>query len=107
VSGLIAAQPGSAWSYGASILTFLFPMLLFIAVAGALYVLYTKPQPVPGSRYAERAVGATPQVRSGGPNVPEPQHAAPAGGQSAPSAVSQPTAASGDGEQAAAGGADE
>jgi hypothetical protein len=36
------------WSFGGSILTFAFPMLLFIAVAAALYVLYTKPAAVPG-----------------------------------------------------------
>ncbi len=48
--GVIAAA-GSDWTYGASILTFAFPMLLFIAVAGALYVLYTKPHLVPGHRY--------------------------------------------------------
>jgi hypothetical protein len=38
------------WSFGGSILTFAFPMLLFIAVAVALYVLYTKPAAVPGRR---------------------------------------------------------
>jgi hypothetical protein len=38
------------WSFGGSILTFAFPMLLFIAVAAALYVLYTKPAFVPGHR---------------------------------------------------------
>ncbi len=48
--GVIAAA-GSDWTYGASILTFVFPELLFIAVAGALYVLYTKPHLVPGHRY--------------------------------------------------------
>ena len=48
--GLMAAA-GSDWTYGASILTFVFPELLFIAVAGALYVLYTKPHLVPGHRY--------------------------------------------------------
>ena len=48
--GLIAVA-GSDWSYGGSILTFVFPELLFIAVAGALYVLYTKPHLVPGHRY--------------------------------------------------------
>lgn len=48
--GVIAAA-GSAWSYGGSILTFVFPELLFLAVAGALYVLYTKPHLVPGHRY--------------------------------------------------------
>jgi len=38
------------WSFGGSILTFAFPMLLFIGVAAALYVLYTKPVAVPGRR---------------------------------------------------------
>ena len=38
------------WSFGGSILTFVFPMLLFIVVAAALYVLYTKPTVVPGHR---------------------------------------------------------
>jgi hypothetical protein len=50
VPGVIAAA-GSDWTYGASILTFVFPELLFLAVAGALYVLYTKPHLVPGHRY--------------------------------------------------------
>jgi len=40
----------SAWTFGGSILTFAFPMILFIVVAGALYVLYTKPESVPGHR---------------------------------------------------------
>jgi len=51
VHGLIAASPTGDWSYGAAILTFVFPMLLFVGVAGALYVLYTKPHLVPGHRY--------------------------------------------------------
>ena len=41
---------GSAWSVGASILTFVFPMILFLAVAGSLFVAYTKPSVVPGHR---------------------------------------------------------
>ena len=40
---LMAAAGGSAWSYGASILTFVVPMLLFIFVAGGLWVAYTRP----------------------------------------------------------------
>jgi hypothetical protein len=40
----------NGWSFGGSILTFAFPMLLFIAVAVGLYVLYTKPSAVPGHR---------------------------------------------------------
>ena len=47
----VIAMAGGYWTYGGSILTFAFPMLLFIAVAGALYVLYTKPHLVPGHRY--------------------------------------------------------
>ena len=47
----VLAVAGSDWTYGASILTFVFPELLFIGVAGALYVLYTKPHLVPGHRY--------------------------------------------------------
>ena len=52
--GLIADSPGGAWSTGAAILTFVFPMLLFIAVAAALYVLYTKPEVVPGHQVPSR-----------------------------------------------------
>ena len=52
----------SAWSFGGSMLTFVFPMILFIAVAAALYVVYTKPGLVPGHRdaRAERSVSHTP-----------------------------------------------
>ena len=48
--GLIVASAASAWSFGGSILTFAFPMILFIVVAVGLYVLYTKPELVPGHR---------------------------------------------------------
>jgi hypothetical protein len=47
MNGLIEASAGG-WSYGGAILTFAFPMILFIAVMGALYVVYTKPEAVPG-----------------------------------------------------------
>ena len=63
VHGVIAASAdGSAWSFGGSILTFAFPMILFIVVAGALYVAYTKPELVPGHRApaSERPVSYTP-----------------------------------------------
>jgi hypothetical protein len=50
VHGLIADGAGGAWTFGSSILTFAFPMLLFIVVAAALYVLYTKPEYTPGHR---------------------------------------------------------
>ena len=52
---------GSAWSLDGSILTFAFPMILFIVVAVALYVLDTKPEVVPGHRTpsVERPVSYT------------------------------------------------
>ena len=58
---MIADSAGGAWTFGGSILTFAFPMLLFIVVAAALYVAYTKPELVPGHRNpaAERAVTYT------------------------------------------------
>jgi hypothetical protein len=79
VRGLIEAVAGSDWTYGASILTFLFPELLFIAVAGALYVVYTMPHLVPGHRYqvqirppvAGAAVPGTPGG-AGQPGAPPP-----------------------------------
>jgi len=61
VNGVIADSAGGAWSFGGSILTFAFPMILFIAVAVALYILYTKPEVVPGHRVpsVERPVSYT------------------------------------------------
>jgi len=61
VHGVIANPVGSAWSFGGSILTFAFPMILFIVVAATLYVLYTKPEMVPGHRVrpSERPVSYT------------------------------------------------
>ena len=55
----------SAWTYGASILTFLFPMLLFVGVATTLYVVFTKPSVVPGHSEpaVARPIGFTPAVR--------------------------------------------
>ena len=64
--------PTGDWTYGAAILSFAFPMLLFIAVAGALYVLYTKPHLVPGHRYnmQMRAITATPAPETTAPGRP-------------------------------------
>jgi hypothetical protein len=59
VHSLIAQGPSGAWNSGAAILTFVFPMLLFIAVAGALYILYTKPEVAPGHRSVERPISYT------------------------------------------------
>lgn len=58
---MIADPAGSAWTFGGSILSFAFPMLLFIVVACALYVAYTKPELSPGHRNpaAQRSVSYT------------------------------------------------
>ena len=67
--GVIAALTGSAWSYGGSILSFLFPMILFLVVATSLYVVYTKPSVVPGHREQTiaRPIGWTPVARMPSP----------------------------------------
>jgi hypothetical protein len=76
---VIADSAGSAWTFGASILTFAFPMILFIVVAVALYVLYTKPEIVPGHPVptTERPVSYT--ALPGKPTTDREAPAAPAG----------------------------
>jgi hypothetical protein len=58
VHGVLADSSGGAWSFASSMITFVFPMILFIAVAATLYVIYTKPELVPGHREprAERPI---------------------------------------------------
>ena len=86
--GLIADGAGGAWTFGGSILTFAFPMILFIVVAGGLYVLYTKPEFVPGHRAPglERPVSYTPI-----PGKPTPT---PDARPQAPASTAEPAAAS-------------
>ena len=82
---VIADTAGGAWTFGGSILTFVFPMLLFVVVAIALYVVYTKPETVPGRwvHGAERSVSYT--SIPGQPSAPAPPAAAasPAGAEMA------------------------
>jgi hypothetical protein len=91
VHGLIADGAGGAWTFGGSILTFAFPMILFIVVAGGLYVLYTKPEFVPGHRAPglERPVSYTPI-----PGQPTPTSDAPATTTAPPPASTAPAPAS-------------
>lgn len=74
----MADSAGSAWTFGGSILTFAFPEILFIVVAVTLYVLYTKPEYVPGHwvRGAERSVSYT--AMPGKPTADRRTPAAPA-----------------------------
>ena len=90
----MADSAGGAWSFGSSILTFAFPMILFIVVAVALYVLYTKPEVVPGHRVpsVERPVSYTAI-----PGTPAASEApgSPASAAGAPAAPTSPAAAAG------------
>jgi hypothetical protein len=67
---VIASSPSGDWTYGAAILSFAFPMILFIVVASALYVLYTKPHLVPGHRYNVVLRSVTDTAVAGTPGVP-------------------------------------
>jgi hypothetical protein len=87
VPEVITAAPASAWTYGGAILTFVFPMVLFLAVAIGLYVIYTKPSTVPGHREqaVARPIGFTPVARlprsdetSGQGRLAGPQYVFPA-----------------------------
>jgi hypothetical protein len=91
VQGVIADSAGGAWTFGASILSFAFPMILFTFVAIALYVLYTKPEFVPGhpAPGLERPVSYTPV-----PGPPAVSHETPpAVSREAPPAVSREASA--------------
>jgi hypothetical protein len=93
----------SAWTFGGSILSFAFPMLLFILVASALYVLYTKPEFVPGHRApgVERPVSYTPVP--GKPIVDARAQAQPAAAQTTPAAAQTAPASVGEATPADAG----
>ncbi len=57
-----------------AVLTFAFPMILFIIAAGALWVLYTTPHaaPRPGGDSRGRSVSATPATRDPWPAARQP-----------------------------------
>jgi hypothetical protein len=50
VPAVLAAATGSDWNAGGSILTFYFPIGLFIVVAAILYLQFTRPHTVPGHK---------------------------------------------------------
>ena len=60
--GLIHATAASGWSLSGSILTFAMPMLLFIAAATVLYLLFSRPHQVPGHRVLAPAQAAQPDA---------------------------------------------
>lgn len=77
---VIAGATGSDWSAGGAILTFYFPVALFVVVAGTLYLLFSRPHrrvPAHHGMAAAQAGAATPErVR------PSPASGTPAAGAS-------------------------
>jgi hypothetical protein len=72
----------SAWTLGGSIFTFAPMYLLFIAVAAALYVVYTKPGVFPGHK-AGSAEHPAIQTAVPGKPLPTAKSAQPASGPAA------------------------
>jgi hypothetical protein len=97
----VLSLSGGAWNFGASIMSFLFPMILFVLVASALYVAYTKLEVVPGHGVGaiERPVSYTaiprpPETaadRPAAPAPPAPPAAPAAPGQAATAVDEHPT----------------
>jgi hypothetical protein len=54
----LADSNTSAWTFGSSMMTFAFPMILTILVVAALYVVYTKPDALTGQRKRNQNPGA-------------------------------------------------
>jgi len=67
-----AAAAAAGWTLGGAILTFAFPMILFVIAATALWVLYTMPHAVPwrSAKAAGRSVSATSAPAVRGPRPP-------------------------------------
>jgi len=90
----VIADPAStsAWSFGGSILTFVFPMLLFIVVACALYIAYTKPET--GPRPPQTRPAHARRVLHSGPGGagPPPRDGKQRGRQGRPTASRSPRA---------------
>jgi hypothetical protein len=72
VDGTFPTDLGSAWSFGASLLTFIAPMCLFIIVATILFVQYSRPHEIPGHKSLMLAAG---RAGSAEPTPEEPQPA--------------------------------
>ena len=87
--GVIADSAGGAWTFGGSILTFAFPMILFIVVACALYMAYTRPEVVPGHR---RPAAEHPVTYTTVPGQPGAASASPAAASGPPAAAGGETA---------------
>ena len=73
---MVLASVDEGWSFGGSILTFLIPMLAFVAIAVTLLILYTKPELVPGR---DKGDGESPVTATRQPGLPVSGGQAPEG----------------------------
>jgi hypothetical protein len=88
---VIAAATGSDWSAGGSLLTFYFPVGLFVVVATILYLLFSRPhRRVPAHRGLATA-------HAGGATLAQPQRVRSASAGGAPAAEASTAAADGGG----------
>jgi hypothetical protein len=71
VPALLAAATGSDWNAGGSIITFYFPVGLFVVIAAVLSLQFARPHAVPGRRPFKPA-----QLAAGGPAAAGPADAA-------------------------------
>lgn len=67
---VLAAATGSDWNAGGSLLTFYFPVGLFIVVAVSLYLQFSRPHTVPGLR----PLRSRPRQNDGTPLGPDADH---------------------------------
>jgi hypothetical protein len=111
----LASLSGGAWNFGSSIMTFAFPGGLFIVVALALWVAYTKPETVPGHWIqGERPVSYTlvprPAQAAATPAAASPAAAAPPDttpADTSPADASPPDVAPASGEESGAAGSED
>jgi hypothetical protein len=61
---VIGTVTASAWSSGGALLTFFFPAALFVVIAAALYLEFTRPHAVPGLAAVKPA--PAPQAQAAG-----------------------------------------
>jgi hypothetical protein len=71
-TAVLAAATGSDWTTSGALLTFFFPIGLFIVIATSLYLEFTRPHAVPGLAATGRAKAAEPP-----PPVPDPDITTP------------------------------
>ena len=80
MAGSFPTGLGSAWSLGGSLLTFLFPMCLFIVVATVLYLQCWRPHKVPGHTGFAHSAAEPPEASAppaAGPSGPQATAAGP------------------------------